>query len=258
MGFPPHSLADSEAPPRALVDAWREEPIDPARIQRAYLRFLGTRPAAPARFRAPRVVRWAAIGIVIGASSVYAATLIRSFSPPSQVESTAPASVTAASPRATKLQARPRAAADTQAAPAPEPTADAAASPQADAPADANAAATATPREQSSRGAAPVPSADQWKRAARGLRDGDFQSANAALRELTRRGSEGDRESALLVQAQVLMAQGKDAEAESLLKSLEASAHASSVRRKSSELLARLRERPSSRSAKSRAGTELP
>jgi hypothetical protein len=48
---------------------------------------------------------------------------------------------------------------------------------------------------------------------------------------------------------------GREAEAGSLLKSLEASAHAPSVRRKSAELLARLRDRPAPRSTKSHAGT---
>jgi thioredoxin-like negative regulator of GroEL len=104
----------------------------------------------------------------------------------------------------------------------------------------------------------PVPSAEQWKRAAQGLRDGDFQRADAALKALRRSGTEADRESALLVQAQVLLAQGREKEAQTLLKSLEGSARAPSVRRKSAELLARLRDRPSQRTAKSRVVTEPP
>jgi hypothetical protein len=120
------------------------------------------------------------------------------------------------------------------------------------------AAPPATVREQPVRSPIPVPSAEQWKRAAQGLRDGDFQRADAALKELRRSGTEADRESALLVQAQVLLAQGREKEAQALLKSLEGSARAPSVRRKSAELLARLRHRPAARSDKARVVTETP
>jgi len=120
------------------------------------------------------------------------------------------------------------------------------------------AAPPASVREQPVRSPTPVPSAEQWKRAAQGLRDGDFQRADAALKELRRSGTDADRESALLVQAQVLLAQGREAEAQSLLKSLEGSARAPSVRRKSVELLARLRDRPAARSDKARVVTEAP
>jgi thioredoxin-like negative regulator of GroEL len=113
-------------------------------------------------------------------------------------------------------------------------------------------------REKPVRSPAPGPSAEQWKRAAQGLRDGDYRSADAALKELTRRGTEADRESALLVQAQVLLAQGREREAQSLLKSLEGSARAPSVRRKSAELLSRLRDRPAARPGKARAVNEPP
>jgi hypothetical protein len=250
VNFPPaDSLFDRDAPPRALVEALREEPIDVVRMQNAYLRFLQKRAAAPSWWRAPQVARWAAVAIVVGVSSAYAATLIRPFgSSPRVTDIAAPAPVPTTVPRATKGRARPHAEAGPEAS----------ASPETDATPEPDASSTDPAHDQPSRGPAPVPSAEQWKRAARGLRDGDFQSANAALKELTRRGTEADRESALLVQAQVLLAQGKEAEAGSLLKSLEASAHAPSVRRKSTELLARLRDRPAQRSAKSRAGTDLP
>jgi thioredoxin-like negative regulator of GroEL len=120
------------------------------------------------------------------------------------------------------------------------------------------AASPTTVREQPVRSPSPVPSAEQWRRAAQGLRDGDFQSADAALKELTRSGTNADRESALLVQAQVLLAQGREREAQSLLKSLEVSARAPSVRRKSVELLSRLRDRPAPRAGKPRVVTEPP
>lgn len=255
MSFHPlDSLADRDAPPRALVEALREEPIDAARMQDAYLRFLQRRAATPTWWRARGVVRWAAFAAVVGVSSVYAATLVRPFSPSPRPKSLdAPALVPTAAPRASKLRARPQRETG--------PEADAGSELETgsvEAGREVDVGSTGTVHEQPARGPAAVASAEQWKRAARGLRDGDFQSANAALKELTRRGTEADRESAQLVQAQVLLAQGREAEAGSLLKSLEASAHAPSVRRKSAELLARLRDRPATRSAKPRTGTELP
>jgi hypothetical protein len=255
---PPDSLADREAPPRDLVEALRDEPIDAIRIQNAYARFLQRR-ATSSWWRARGVPRWAAFAVVVGVSSAYAANLIRPFSTSPQVNDVgAPALVPTAVPRASKLRAR------TQKEPEPAANREADAGSQVEtgseteADPELNGSSTGMVREQPSRGPAAVPSAEQWKRAARGLRDGDFQSANAALRQLTRSGTEGDRESAQLVQAQVLLAQGREAEAGLLLKSLEASAHAPSVRRKSTELLARLRDRPAPRSTKSRPGTELP
>jgi hypothetical protein len=257
---PSDSLADRDAPPRDLVEALREEPIDAIRIQKAYSRFLQQR-ATSSWWRPRGVPRWAAFAVVVGVSSAYAATLIRPFSTSPQVNDVgSPAVVPTAVPRAPKLRTR------TQRQTEPEPGANREADAgsqvetgsETEAGRELNGSSTGMVREQPSRGPAAVPSAEQWKRAARGLRDGDFQSANAALRQLTRRGTEGDRESAQLVQAQVLLAQGREAEAGILLKSLEASAHAPSVRRKSTELLARLRDRPAPRSTNSRQGTELP
>ena len=252
-------LADRDAPPRALVEALRQEPIDPMQIQNAYVRFLQKRTAAPVWWRARGVARWAAFAVVLGVSTVYAATLIRPFASSDELKpSVVPSVLPTEAPRAPKLRAHPakppEAPAQEEAGePSPEETAVEAGSAH-----EVDAASPNTTREQSLRSPAPIPSAEQWKRAARGLRDGDFQSANAALKELTRRGTEADRESAQLVQAQLLLAQGREAEASGLLRSLEASAHAPSVRRKSTELLARLRDKPASRAAKSRAGNEQP
>ena|GEM_PF-6323690 len=229
------------------------------RIQNAYARFLQRR-ATSSWWRARGVPRWAAFAVVVGVSSAYAATLIRPFSASPQVNDVgASALVPTAVPRAPKLRARTQ---KTELEPSGNHEADAGSQvetgSETEADRDLNGSSTGMVREQPSRGPAAVPSAEQWKRAARGLRDGDFQSANAALRQLTRSGTEGDRESAQLVQAQVLLAQGREAEAGVLLKSLAASAHAPSVRRKSTELLARLRDRPPPRSTNSRPGTELP
>jgi len=254
----PDFSADRDAPPRALVEALREEPIDAVRMQNAYLRFLQRRAAPSAWWRARGVVRWAALAAVVGVSSAYAANLIRPFNASPQVpDAGAPALLPTTKSPAAKLRARPpKTTAPDSAAPPASPQGETAS--DADAGGETDVSSSGTARAQPAHTPAPIPSAEQWKRAARGLRDGDFQSANAALKELTRRGTEADRESAQLVQAQVLLAQGREAEAGNLLKSLEASAHAPSVRRKSAELLARLRDRPAQRTGKSRAGAELP
>jgi hypothetical protein len=235
-----------------LVEALREEPIEPARIERAYARFLRQRAAAPARWRGPRIVRHAALAVAMAVGTVYAATLIQPLTgalqsteapPPAEAPRSPPRTVSP--PRAAEVLAE-------DASQKGEPT------PEADMPLAAPPAPIASVREKPGRSPTPVPSGEQWKRAAQGLRDGDYQSADAALKELTRKGTEADRESALLVQAQVLLAQGREAEAQRLLKSLEGSARAPSVRRKSVELLARLRDRPAARSDKSHVVTEAP
>jgi hypothetical protein len=240
----PDSIRDQDAPPRALVEALREEPIESARIESAYARFLRRSAVAPTRWRGPRVVRYAALAVVMAVGTVYAATLIQPLKRGLQpTEARPPAEAPSSPPR---TRSAPRAAMENE-APIPE----------ADMPSAAPPAPAASVRGQAARSPASVPSAEQWKRAAQGLRDGDYQRADAALKELRRRGTEADRESALLVQAQVLLAQGREAEAQSLLKSLQ-SARAPSVRRKSVELLARLRDRPAARSDKARVVTEAP
>jgi hypothetical protein len=244
----PDSLRDQDAPPRALVEALREEPFEPARIHSAYARFLRQRAAAPARWTGPRIVRHAALAVVMAVGTVYAATLIQPLTGrPQPSEARPPAEAPSSLPRAVPPA---RAALEQRNSPEEESS-----TVDADTPAAAPPAPSAAVRGQTVRSVAPVPSAEQWKRAAQGLRDGDYQRADAALKELRRSGTEADRESALLVQAQVLLAQGREAEAQRLLKSLE-SARAPSVRRKSAELLARLRDR--SRSDKARAVTEVP
>jgi hypothetical protein len=239
----PDSLRDQVAPPRALVEALREEPIEPGRIESAYARFLRQRTAAPARWSGPRIVRHAALAVLMAVGTVYAATVIRPLAGALQP--------TEARPPAEAPRASPRTVSPSRAAMKGQPT------PEADMP-PSPLAPTASIREKPVRSPAPMPSAKQWKRAAQGLRDGDYQSADAALKELTRKGTEADRESALLVQAQVLLAQGREGEAQRLLKSLEGSARAPSVRRKSAELLSRLRDRPAARSGKARGVTEPP
>jgi hypothetical protein len=245
----PDSLRDQGALPRALVEALREEPIDPARIESAYARFLRKSAAAPSRWRGPRLVRHAALATLMAAGTVYAATLIQPLTGGSEPNEARPPAEAPRSPPRTVAQAQGVSVVDQDASQQGAPRPEAEMLP---------AAPTASGRGQSVRSPAPVPSAEHWKRAAQGLRDGDFQRADAALKELTRSGTEADRESALLVKAQVLLAQGREGEAQSLLKALEGSARAPSVRRKSVELLARLRDRPAARSEKARVVTEAP
>jgi hypothetical protein len=250
----PDSLRDQEALPRSLVEALRQEPIEQARIDGAYARFLRQRAAGSARWTGPRVVRHGALAVLMAVGTVYAATLVQPLtsglqptaarppveaprSPPHAVPPPRAETVVEQAPPKGERQREANTALATPAAPAAPP---------------------ASVRGQPLRSPTPVPSAEQWKRAAQGLRDGDYQSADAALKELTRKGTEADRESALLVQAQVLLAQGREQEAQSLLKSLEGSARSPSVRRKSIELLTRLRDRPAARPGKARVVTEPP
>ncbi len=91
------------------------------------------------------------------------------------------------------------------------------------------------------------------------LRERDFETANAALEELAQRGSSAERESAQIVQAQLLLSQGRESDAATLLRTLQASAHSASVRQKSTELLARINDsHPSQRSFAPAEGTNDP
>jgi hypothetical protein len=85
-----------------------------------------------------------------------------------------------------------------------------------------------------------------WQRAARSLREKNFDAANAALADVIRNGSASERESARLVRAQVLLAEGRTREAELSLSELVASARSPKVRQKSRELLLTMRENLSS------------
>jgi hypothetical protein len=100
----------------------------------------------------------------------------------------------------------------------------------------------------SSSSAAAAAAREEWQRAARGLRERDFETANRALEELAHSASGAERESAQLVQAQLLLSQGREADAANVLRMLSGSAHSPSVRQKSSELLKRVETPPSQRS----------
>lgn len=241
----PIAEVSGDAPPRALIQAWRDEPLDPIRVQRAYLRFRKRSWAAAAR-RPAAFARWVALGIAIGMGSVYAAAAASSaLSRTGEALGFAPSTPPALQNRAPRRSSEPSPRTQTTEPPSPTPvqTAIGAAPPPLPSPVIASAPASASP--------------EQWRRAARGMRQGDFEGASAALSELSRHGSAADRESALLVQAQLLLSRGKTAEAKAILQTLADAASAPSVRRKSAELLSRKAELPSRRSFEPPAGTNL-
>lgn len=229
-------LPDDEALPRVWVDTWRGEQTDPARVRGAYRRFL--RESGPRAGRAPWLLatRWVLVGIALGMGSVYAA------SGPLHLLGNEPARVEPARPHAAPPTHGARREPTNVFAPPLEP-------------AQPELRDNAVPSP-----AAPAPAAsEQWQRAARGLRDKDFTTAQAALEDLARHGSSTERESARLVQAQLLVSQGRTEEAAGMLRDLQRSAQSSAVRTKASQLLSRLNEnRPSQRSFAPLEGTNSP
>jgi hypothetical protein len=232
---------EDEALPRAWVDAWRGDAAEPAQLRRAYHRFLRERRPARGRATVLEVARWVLVGVVIGVGSVYAATgSLRllgketSSAEPSATRVPAPAgsvrhgSSNGSRPPATAALAQP----EPQIAPVP--------------------ALPGLPAPVTSTG-------EQWQRAARGLREKDFATAQAALDELAQRGSSSERESARLVQAQLLISRGRNEDAAVTLRELQRSAQSSAVRAKATELLSRNNESPpSQRSFAPAEGTNEP
>ncbi len=230
---------DDEAP-RDWVEAWQDQAASSGQVQRAYLRFLGRRRPPRLRATALQVARWILVGAALGMGTVYAATgplrLLGRSADVVVMRAPKPLSVTPSQPAPVPLAPR----VETSPGPvAPQPPSLASAAP-----------ASPTPVASAS---------EQWQRAARGLRERDFETANAALEELAERGTNAERESAQLVQAQLLLAQGRESDAASLLRRLRASARSPSVRQKSAELLARMNEsQPSQRSFAPAEGTNDP
>ena len=185
---PPEARArissEEDSPPRTLIEAWREEPLDPVRVQRAFSRFRRKSEAAPRRPVA-LLLRWVTFGVAIGMGSVYAASLSLR---PTVHASASPPEASAAKPAPVVPRLGPRAPAR------PEPQV-------LDQPSLPSSVTPSQAPEVGMRAPVPAASSEQWRRAARGLREGDFDSANVALSELARRGSDADRESALLVRS---------------------------------------------------------
>jgi len=225
---------DDERLSRGWVEAFRANTAHTEQVSRSYLRFLQR--ARPSYRQAPmaQIAGWVLVGVVVGMSSVYAATgpLQRWWQREPLVE-----------PRASLVPV--------VVPPNPQPTL-----PQrseVDAPTSAPSAEVLPPSALSgpalsSSSAAAAEAREEWQRAARGLRERDFDTANRALEELVHSASGAERESAQLVQAQLLLSQGREPDAVNMLRVLSSSAHSPSVRQKSSELLKRVETPPSQRS----------
>jgi hypothetical protein len=233
-------LPEEDWPTRSLVEAWQADEPRPHEVRRAYRRFLNRRRSPNGRAGALPVVRWVLVGVVLGMGSVYAATQ------PLQLFASDPASGDGdASVRtpASKSSVRAGAPPGDDASPAP-------------------ARAVPSASQLNPVPSLPTPSSsasEQWQRAARGLREKDFATADAALDELARQGSAAERESARLVRAQLLIAQGRDREASSALRELASSASSLSVKHKATALLTRMNESlPSRRSFEPVEGTNRP
>jgi hypothetical protein len=238
------------------VRAWRSDVASPRELGRAYARFRTRRGTMSL---APMAGRWLLAGLLLGFGIAYGATgaplrVLRSVLP----ESSDPA---ARAPERTKRLAR-------GGSPAPAlttPVAAVLAVPSAPPPSaafaiDPSAAATAR-RSDPAKGrngtaaglvaplAAPTeaPKAsgesaarradDAWQRAARGLREQNFASANGALLELEAAPQAADRDAARLTRAQLLLATQQHDAARELLAELSANADSPSTRDKARRLL---------------------
>ncbi|HKY38331.1 MAG TPA: hypothetical protein VJN18_20450 [Polyangiaceae bacterium] len=220
--------AEPQLPP-AVVRAFRDDQPLASELDRAYVKFLRRRRGRVGS--SPLVVaRWLIAGMALGIGVVYAATdgpwraLGRRSSAP-----TPPAAQSTARRVSSPASSSPRSVASIF--------------PIAPSRAGSTGAASVASAPGS---AAPAKTRAQWQRAARGLREQDFESADAALDELEAQGDAAEREAARLVRAQLLLSQGRRGEALPLLRALQATAESGSVRSKASELLAASKEGSSS------------
>lgn len=224
---------ESVVPP-ALGQAWRAGKPSASELQRGYARYLRRR--APQK-RAFGVARWVVAGLVLGAGLAQAASMTpwqRWFGQNELVLPHAPVKAPAPSPN--------RAAPGIQATPSSAPV-------MAPAPVVAPAPVIVAPSAASAPRAATTPPApstvafriqEQWRLAAEGLRNGDFNGAHQALLELERTTVGGERDAARLARAQLLSSHGRSAEALALGSELEAHASSSLVREKARDLRLRL------------------
>lgn len=211
----------------ALAAAFRREISRADRAERAYARF-AVRAPARSRVRPFEVVRWVALGMLLGAGSLYAAT-----GGPFQARS-APSSQSA--PAVPKTKAPPV----QHKVVTPSPSTEV---PEAQMPAGETGgtelALPPAPHEAApAHGAGP----ESWQRAARALRDSDLGAADDALARLAEQGSSEEREVVKLVRAQVLARSGQVTQARALLESVSRSATSAEHRAKAGELLRQLTE----------------
>jgi len=240
------SLKPDELPPvsRELARAFRDDETGEAELQSAYLKFLQKRPVSR-RTHPLQVLGWIMAGMLLGMGSLYAASATwrpmgfswsqdeRRLAKGAEPQPTARAPVFAPAGEAAEPAL-------------PVPRASAAPAPAAPGPAASASTAAAAARES-------------WQRAAQGLREQDFDTANDALLKLAQQGTSNEREAAQLVRAQLLLSQGRTADAQAELLRLERSARSESVRLKAGELLSAARKSmPSERSFDAVEGTKQP
>jgi hypothetical protein len=202
--------------PKTFADAWRQRSPDDGEVTRAYARFLGRRtPRKPALSSA---LAWLVAGMLIGVGTLHAASRVSSWrsrstsSPPTEGDRRA-------TPPAPRVGASPPSSVR---------------APSVVLPADSAAVPSARPR------AVPKAPAESWQRVARGMRESDLETADDALLKLSHQGSQAEREVAKLVRAQVLMRQGRAADARILLEELGDSAVSTATRDKAARLLDQL------------------
>lgn len=212
---------EANEPARLWVEAWHADRAEPLRVQRAYRRFLASQVADAGASRPTPLgaVRWVALGVVLGTSSLLAATRVAAWLAPPTTVAPVPSFSAPAPPRQSVSKIVNQ---------EPLPSASSSSKPE-----------VASPPAPSVSARAPGSASDPelWQRAARSLHDRDFEGANAALTEVVQNGSASERESARLVQAQILLAQGQTRDAELSLRELAASARSPKVRQKARELL---------------------
>ena len=229
----------------AIVQAWRADAEHDPDQQRAYLRFLQKRPLR-ARVHPLQIVGWLVAGMLLGMGSLYAATgvpwrqLLGSSNTLERRYAERPASAHARNvPAPTVAPAKSSASppASTQEPPAPS--------------------AVTFPEQVE-----PAPSSaapESWQRAARALRERDFDAANEALIRLSQQGSQEEREAAGLLRAQFLLNEQRTAEARAALVELSRTSSSALVREKANRLLSSIQKSPvSHRSFDVGPGTNLP
>jgi len=218
---------------RSLVEAWRADTASTAELRRGYARFTRRPPAASA---IARLTSGLALGLLLGVGLAQGASMVpwtRWLGPREvTVRPTAKPATPPPVPRAGRKAIAPQP--DLPVVPQPSAVS---------APTPTRAPA---PAGSSTRVASPVGSAaityvqQQWQRAAAALRANDFDQAQAALLEVERSVAGGERDAARLARAQLLSSHGRTAEAQQLLRDLQAHAHSGLVREQSRNLLARL------------------
>jgi hypothetical protein len=223
-------IIDEPVVPPALVQAWRDACENQAQARQAYAKF-SVRGATRRPVTLIAVAGWIIAGMLLSVGSLYAANAAPwpslGFLSTSRLLEARLTKIA----RSAARQATPKLSEPPALATAPSPSRPTQVLGGKGPPSAPGASATAT-----------IAAPEQWQRAARGLREGDFAGANAALRALTNQTSGAEREAAQLALAQLLLSHQQSAQALPLLRALQASARSSSVRRKATELLSRNEE----------------